>query len=290
MAERWRWLVAALLLMVLAACSSTRLAYNHADWLIQRQVAKQFDLAPAQREWLRGEIDAHLAWHCRTQLPGYAEWLATHRALLLQPAVTPSDLAAALGEAQPFFTRAAERIVPTAVELLRDLSPAQIDHFRQHFDRRQRELAKKYVEPPLAEVVAQRSRNLERRLSHWTGRLTPAQRERIGAWSAGQGDFNTEWLASRQRWHDALLAALSDRHAPGFEPTVQQLLTAPETFHDAAWRERTTASWEAGLALSADLLNSATPRQRQRLDERLDQLAADLTALRCDQPDETPVH
>lgn len=282
MRGRWRCVVAALLLMVLAACSSTRLAYNHADWLIQRQIVKQFDLAPPQRQWLRGEIDAHLAWHCRTQLPGYADWLSTHRRLLAQPAVTPAELAAALGEAQPFFMAAAERVGPTAVELLRTLSPAQIDHFRRQLERRQRELAEEYVEPPLAEVIAQRSRNLERRLRHWTGRLTPAQRDRIAVWSAGQGDFNSAWLASRERWQAALLAALRDPHAPGFEITVQQLLAAPDTFHDAAWRERSAASWEAGLALSADLLNSATPKQRQQLGERLDQLAADLAALRCD--------
>jgi hypothetical protein len=61
-------------LILLSACGP-RLYYPSLDWLIPWYVDDYISLEPDQSSRLRTQLARQLEWHCRTQLPEYAEFL-----------------------------------------------------------------------------------------------------------------------------------------------------------------------------------------------------------------------
>src|SRR3982750_1254999 len=60
----------ALSFLMLAGCATT-LLYNHADWLIARQLDTYFDLSRPQKAFLSARLDAILDHHRHEALPRY---------------------------------------------------------------------------------------------------------------------------------------------------------------------------------------------------------------------------
>lgn len=60
---------------LLSGCSSTRLAYNNASWLLTREIGKYACPPKKLRETLKRDMDQFLRWHRRHELPRYASAL-----------------------------------------------------------------------------------------------------------------------------------------------------------------------------------------------------------------------
>ncbi|MCK7580881.1 MAG: DUF6279 family lipoprotein [Chromatiales bacterium] len=61
--------------LLLASCSAIRRAYSPLDRRSAWRLAEVVTLTAERRTGLDARLRAHLAWHCRTQLPAYAGWL-----------------------------------------------------------------------------------------------------------------------------------------------------------------------------------------------------------------------
>ena len=85
---RWFHLRSLLLLialgMLLAACSQVGLVYRNLDWLIPWQLDDYLSLNREQKAWLKPRLQAHLEWHCSSELPRYIDWLQRSEALIEQ--------------------------------------------------------------------------------------------------------------------------------------------------------------------------------------------------------------
>ena len=73
LASRVLTLVAAAVL--LCSCSALSVAYNHANWWLQRSVDRYVALDSAQAAAVRIRIDRLHAWHRTHELPVYADLL-----------------------------------------------------------------------------------------------------------------------------------------------------------------------------------------------------------------------
>jgi len=275
-------LALALLALALAGCSATRLAYSRLDWLIPQQLGDYVTLDPGQRAWLDGRLQDHLAWHCRTQLPAYAEWLGTLRTELNGDPPDPERLRDHVRQLEAFIDAMLVEIAPTAAELAVGLDEGQRDEL---FARLNQRLAKDraiYLDPPPDQRRGERAERLERRLEYWLGSLTPEQTARIRQWSGTLPDQNIAgWLENRQRLQTAVRDLLAESDERSIQLRLTRLLETPALVHTAAYQRQIDASRDQALVLTADLLRLATDRQRARLDRRLDGLATDFQALRC---------
>ena len=110
-------LAVALAVALLAGCSVVRLAYSQLDRWLAWRVEEYVTLTPGQRAWLGERLQTHLAWHCRTQVPAYADWL---RSLLAELERVPPDSARLSDHARQvgrFLDAMLETLAPTAAEL-----------------------------------------------------------------------------------------------------------------------------------------------------------------------------
>lgn len=107
------------LALVLVACNRIDLAYRNLDRLVPWSLGDYLDMNREQKRLLDERLKEQLAWHCRTQLPGYLDWLDRVQSMVANDSVTDNTLQQRTAEARQAIGRVAEQITPSATELLR---------------------------------------------------------------------------------------------------------------------------------------------------------------------------
>ncbi|HEK1691603.1 TPA: hypothetical protein SMR48_002836 [Pseudomonas putida] len=274
-------IIATAFALALVACSRIDLAYRNLDRLVPWSLDDYLAMNRDQRSLLDERLKQHLAWHCTTELPGYLDWLDRVRSMVAEGQVTDQALQQRMNEARQAIGRVAEAITPSAAELLRGMSDAQVaqmgDAFREDISERQ----EKYVDTPLSKQVARRAERMEKRLTPWFGELTAAQRQRVQTWAQALGDQNRQWIANRAHWQQQLMLAMNQRSDASFEPRLAQLLQRKESLWTAQYRAAFENSEQQTRSLFIDLLQQSSPAQRQYLQERLAKVRTDFSELKC---------
>ncbi|MDX1722813.1 MAG: DUF6279 family lipoprotein [Pseudomonas sp.] len=285
---RWFHLRSLLLLialgMLLAACSQIGLVYRNLDWLIPWQLDDYLSLNREQKAWLKPRLQAHLEWHCSSELPRYIDWLQRSEALIEQAQPSASQLSEQFAELDGAYKRISGAITPTAIELLQSLNPGQVAELYAAMDEDNREDRQDYLEPPLAAQISRRTTRMQQRLRPWLGRLNDVQQARIAEWAHTQGEQNRLWLDNRLRWQTEFRAALDARRSTEFPARLTRLLQGRGSVYEADSRAAYARSRQALAELLSDLLESADSKQRERLSTRLRDLRRDLTQLACAPP------
>lgn len=267
--------------LALAACSRIDLAYRNLDRLVPWSLGDYLAMNSEQKALLDDRLRAHLAWHCKTQLPGYLDWLDRIRAMVADDQVTDQALQQRTREAREAIGRVAEEITPSATQLLRGMSDAQVAEMREAFREDISERQNKYVDTPLAKQIARRTERMEKRLTPWFGELTAVQKQRVQAWSQALGDQNREWIANRAHWQQQLLLAMNQRNDASFEPRLATLLQRKESLWTPEYRAAYQNTEQQARSLLVDLVQQSTPQQRRFLQEKLSKVRTDFSELKC---------
>ncbi|WP_313455774.1 DUF6279 family lipoprotein [Pseudomonas sp.] len=267
--------------LALNACSRMDLAYRNLDRLVPWSLDDYLAMNREQKTLLDERLKQHLAWHCKTQLPGYLEWLDRIRDMVAQDQVTDQALQQRTVEAREAIGRVAAAITPSAIELLRGMNDQQVSEMREAFAEDIAERQKKYVDTPLPKQIERRAERMEKRLSSWFGQLSPAQRQRVQAWSQALGEQNREWIANRQHWQQQLLLAMAQRNDPSFDGRMATLLQHKESLWTPAYRAAFHNTEQQARSLLIDLVQSSTPPQRDYLLQRLAKVRSQFSQLKC---------
>lgn len=275
-------LAIALAVLLLAAGCGLRFFYTQLDWLVPWYVKDYITLDGDQRALLETRLLQRLDWHCRTQVPDYAQWLRRAEQRLVEGDLELADLEGHAEQAEVFWRELMAAIAPDAAEILAAADDAQVHELFANFEDRNRKVREEYLEPAQAERHAQRVERMERRLRRWFGPMNPGQRELIEAWSAELAPVAEDWLENRRRWQARLGAALERRaQRPEFDALIAELLGEPEAHWSEAYRARVEANRQRTLALLLDLYKFSTPRQQARLLREVRSLATDFERLAC---------
>lgn len=275
-----------LLLLVLSAllvlsCSRIDLAYRNLDVLVPWSLNDYLNMNRQQKTWLNQRLKQHLAWHCRTQLPGYVAWIEEVRQMVANDQITEQQLQVRTQEAKQAIAKVADQITPSAAQLLRAMDDEQVREMRQAFAEDISERQAKYVETPLARQIERRAERMEKRLTPWLGELSAQQRLRIMTWSQSLGEQNRQWIANRANWQAHFSAAMEQRNSDSFELQLTRLLKDRDSLWTPEYRLTTQRAEAAARKLLVDLMAQSSEQQRQHLKHKLDQVRKDFSALKC---------
>ncbi|MET3051127.1 DUF6279 family lipoprotein [Pseudomonas alkylphenolica] len=275
-----------LLLLVLSAllvlsCSRIDLAYRNLDVLVPWSLNDYLNMNRQQKTWLNQRLKQHLAWHCRTQLPGYVAWIEEVRQMVANDQITEQQLQVRTQEAKQAIAKVADQITPSAAQLLRAMDDEQVREMRQAFAEDISERQAKYVETPLARQIERRAERMEKRLTPWLGELSAQQRLRIMTWSQSLGEQNRQWIANRANWQAHFSAAMEQRNSDSFELQLTRLLKDRDSLWTSEYRLTTQRAEAAARKLLVDLMAQSSEQQRQHLEHKLDQVRKDFSALKC---------
>ncbi|UCJ16439.1 hypothetical protein K5Q02_22035 [Pseudomonas sp. MM211] len=267
--------------LLVSACSQTSLAYRNLDWVIPWRVNQYLDLDSQQKAWFKPRLQAHLDWHCSTELPRYVDWLQRTQELVQEPAPDAGRLEAQMLDAEQAFHAIVQETNTTAVSLLRDLRPEQVERLYARMDKDNLEDREEFLEPPLETQISERAERLEKRLTPWFGKLNDVQRARIGAWASERRDQNRQWLENRARWQTEFRAVLDARDEADFPERMTQVLENRRGAHDEQAKRAYEESRQAMAALLSDLLAAADDKQRTQAAKRFASIQSDLAGQIC---------
>lgn len=267
--------------IVLSACSASRLAYNNLDWLINWKVDDYVSLTGDQKDWLRGRTKQQLAWHCSVEMPRYLPLLDHLEASLNDEKLDSAMLSRGLPQVETAMDRLLSEIAPTVSGLLRQFDARQVEELKTNLQEKHAELEEKYAEPDLTTQHRERVDRAEERLEEWMGPLDKQQYARLSDWAAQLQGHSSIWLENRHAWQNAFLAALENRGGPEFDQQIMDLLIEREQFWIDKYGRIADINQEQGALLLADLMHLASDKQKQHLAKRLTALRADIEALQC---------
>ncbi|TDF77732.1 hypothetical protein E1573_26215 [Pseudomonas sp. H9] len=280
-----KYLRLCLLLLVTAllavACSRIDLAYRNLDVLVPWTLDDYLNMSRQQKAWLNQRLKQHLAWHCRTQLPGYLTWIDEVRQMVANGQVTDQQVQARTQEAKQAIAKVADQVTPSAAQLLKAMDDQQVREMRQAFAEDIRERQAKFVKTPLARQIEARAERMEKRLTPWLGELSTQQQVRIMLWSQSLGEQNRQWIANRANWQAQFSAAMDQRNSTAFEPRLEQLLKNRDSLWTPEYRQAYQRTELAARHLLVDLMAQSSEQQRQHLELKLSQVRKDFSELKC---------
>lgn len=270
-------------LVLLAACSTVRLAYDNLPTVGYWWLDRYLDFNGAQTLHVREALDELQAWHRREELPAWSALL--RQAQDLAPKQLSPAQACAMGERGRHHLRAlAERASQPAAELAVTLGPAQWRQLESRYASHNEEYRREWLTPPVDQWQRKRYERLLDRFEDFYGRLDATQRTLLQR-QVAQSLYDPRRLdTERRRRQQEVLDMLRQFHTQA--ATVAQAREAVHSYvrridepPPGAWRDYRQALWEEGCRHLAELHNQTTPEQRERAAHRLAGYRADIDAL-----------
>jgi Family of unknown function (DUF6279) len=271
-------------LILLSACGP-KLYYPSLDWLIPWYVNDYISLEPDQSSRLKTRLARQLDWHCRTQLPEYADFLRDLRREVDHSGrpVTVERLNAYKMRLIRYWNVLIQQISPDIAGIMSSATDEQIDELFANLEMKNRAIEKEYVAPPPQKIIQNRQKRMQKRLNYWLGGLTEPQLQAVNAWNRQIEPIAADRVAYRRKIQAAGRHILENRTNPDeLEAALRGLLTNAEVFRTEDYQRKIDVNTHRTFELLAYLLKTLTPNQRKHLSNRLESLAADLDQLSCD--------
>ena len=191
------WIVLAFAIL-LAACSSLRLAYNNGDTLLYWWLDAYVDFDSEQKADVKQDIDAFFRWHRKTQLQDYVQVLQkAQRQLRGNP--TPVDLMADYVDIRDRTEALLLRSAPDIAELALSLKPEQLAAMEKKFNKNNLDFHKKNMKGDAEEQNKFRYKKSMEQFELWFGSFSPEQEAIIRRASDARPLNNELWLDERIR-------------------------------------------------------------------------------------------
>lgn len=268
-----RGLLALGALLLLQACSAVKLGYQQLPtlsyWWLDSTVSFSGNLTPAAKE----AIDKLYQWHRREELPAYAA-LLQRTAELSAGNVQPEQLCRVVDEVQSRLDILMRQAVVQAAPVAMALGPRQFSHMARHLEQQNEEWEKEWLQ---GDADARMERRLDKAIGRYNsfyGDLNAAQVALVKT-QLQQSPWTAEWgRRDRQRRQQDLLSTLQ-RISQGNLTQAQaeaqlwgvwkRWLQPP----DAGQRAVVQSLSQRACDNLAQLHNTTTPEQRQRVARRL---------------------
>ncbi len=259
-----------LCLVLLQACSVTRLAYDNAGTYLRWQANSYFDFLGDQTAEFDHHLAALLAWHRAKALPQYAR-LAEDASARVQRGIKREDLEWAYDAVRKQVGETLGAAAAESAGLLDRLSPGQIAHFEMRLAEENRKFAKEQMQGTVEQRHKRRVKLNVERLEQWFGTLNEAQVEGVRRYSA-RAPFSAELRdRDRKRRQGELLALLRAREA---KQHLVQWAQAWDRGREPAYASAARETEAEYIDLLLDMDRSLTPAQRETCAAHLQKYAA----------------
>lgn len=269
---------ASFLIILLAGCSSVQLAYNSADFFIERYADDYLGLEGAQmRDW-SPLLDAALDRHRADELPYLAAFFE-QAALDARAGFTRSNVECLIAQFETLYRRHFRLAAGTAAPLLATLSPAQIEALAKSFAEEQEEDAAEANAKDAARRAGKRAERYVDNLRWWFGDLSSEQRGLVREITRRIPDTAPAWYDYRHAQRQALIALL--RSNPSTAAIEQFLIQWLVDFQDlpGSLAKAQPALRKAFADLLLRLQPTLSQDQRERFIGRLEGLRRDFMRL-----------
>jgi hypothetical protein len=277
--ERCKKTVAALLVTCLLAGCTATFTYNHLDWLIPWYVDDYVDITRDQKKILKGQLEPLLRWHREEELARYIGILDRVEADLNRP-LTPGTVQGWVDQVVEAGERVEDSMLTLALEFSSTLSDKQMQEFTAKLWEEQKEMEEEFLSRSDEEYAEENAKYLEEFLSGFTGRLSPAQKERLRRAADSMQRFDGVWLSEREAWLNTLEPLL--QRPDGWQEAVLAAHANRASNRPPGYNEIFDHNFGLLTGAVADVLNDRSEKQRVRTHEEIHDLKAKIEKLISD--------
>jgi len=279
-----------IIILMLSACSATKLAYNQLDWLIPKYVDGHLTLSSAQSDDLHQDVDELLQWHCAVELRNYSRWLRSVSDDFVGQKITRTRLEVYHHAMEQFWEDILHQAFPGMTRLLMSMTDTQIQKLFRYLDKENKAFKKEFVDPPPKQIRQNHARHLKKRLQRWIGALTMEQEDLLHQWRQDMFVIGADSLHIQLDWQETFHKVLDKRNDPEvFQPQIEKLFFTPEHYWPPAYAEKYKYNYELTMELLTFLAQTLSAKQRQHLAARVASFADDFDDLTCKNRGQTSV-
>ena len=282
--NRLTYVVLALMLVVVAGCSSLRLAYNNGDTVLYWWLNAYVDLDRDQKGWVREDIDKLFDWHRKTQLKDYVEILRKGQKQV-QGNVTQAELLADYDEIKSRTQSLLLKAAPDLADLARSLKPEQIAQMEKKFKSNNDDYRKKYLSGDQEKRQKLRYKKAMEQFELWFGSFSSEQEAIIRKASDARPLNNEIWLDERMRRQQNVLNLVKKVHQEklGKDATVGLITTLIKDSFERLEHSERKAFFDAYESSTAQMvltvIKIATPAQKAHAVKRMQGWIDDFNSL-----------
>lgn len=277
------WIVLAFAIL-LAACSSLRLAYNNGDTLVYWWLDAYVDFDSAQKAEVKQDIDEFFRWHRKTQLQDYVQLLQkAQRQLRGNP--SQADLMADYVDIRDRTEALLLRSAPDFAEMALSLKPEQLANIEKKFAKNNADFRKKNMKGDAQEQNKYRYKKSMEQFELWFGSFSNEQEDIIRRASDARPLDNALWLDERMRRQLKImnLARKVMNEHPSKQVATQWAEDLIRSGFDRFGIPERKAFFdnytESTVALVHTVVRIATPEQKAHAQKRMDGWIKDLNTL-----------
>lgn len=268
------------ILSVVTSCSSTRLGYGFLDTYMLWKINSYISLNREQKSLTKAGLNDFHAWHRKKQIPLYTAYMTQ-----LKPILNNADLSGIIihketDELQELLDESINYLMPTFVELAFSLSDDQIIELDRNLEKKRKKYTKQYVKVKKDKLYKKRINDLCKYMDPFFGRYTTQQKEWLEIWAQQLIDYEERMVTQQENWSKNLLSALKNRTT---KPALHAQLKEIVLYRTDNWEPELNAILDKNQAatynLVATLVKSQTPKQRDKMNKKLDSYISDFQHL-----------
>jgi hypothetical protein len=277
MARIMKWLLMLALALLVVACSMVRLGYSQLPELSYWWLDSYLDLDAAQSTVLKADLTVLHTWHRQQELVWITQTLTQLESRALQD-TTPAALCQTTDAVRQHLDLLTAQSVPMFTRLVISLKPAQLEHLQRQLAKRRQDWQEEWRE---ADANKRRADRLIERTEQFYGRLDADQKALLRA-SLAVDPLDEPQMANdmRARHQDIEQTA---RKLSGGQVSLGEAATEMRALLDRLTRAsdapRNAQRQQSQCKVFADLHNSASVAQRQKLAAALKGYASDAQAM-----------
>ena len=272
------------LLLVVSGCGP-RWIYPQLGWLIPFYVDDYISLNREQSSSLEKRLLRVLDWHCRTQLPVYAQSLRELAKDLEDPRrpISYERLQYYVNQFTAHWRDLSKKIGPELADILATASDEQLAELFQNIEKRNNKFKSEYVDVSLEKLEKKRKERMAKDIKHWISRLTPQQKQAVSDWSDQLMPLATDGLRNRESVLTEFQNLLTRRrHDSGFKEAFVTLLVNLDQMRTPEYQQKIDYNTDVTFKLLMEISRMLNSAQHAYLLKRIGALAADLDKLSCD--------
>ena len=254
--------------LALSSCAALNVgtfnvAYEHADWLLQRMAAHYVDFDARQGQAVHTGFGNLHAWHRIQELPVYAEVMDS-AATRMERGLRRDDVVWMVRSVTERWLVVSRRLAAEMTPVLATLSEQQVVQMERKLADDNAKFAKTQVSADIRKADKHRAEWLNDQITRWTGELTPAQKDRVSLAVKQTEDFPALRLCrtSRRRQANFLQLVRHTHDAPALGAALSDMLGTPREGAEEGYR-RSVVHYEGQMIqLVLDLDRTLSPEQR----------------------------
>ena len=261
-----------LAIVFLFSCSSTKLAYNYADFFVLNWFESYIDLNESQRSDFKKRVEIFFVWHRKSDLPKVILFLEDIK-FRYKGGLKKEDISWISDQSKTFLGRILNHIDEDLAAVLFTISDSQVLQAKEAMLEKEDDWLIKQSKMTSDELHFHVLKRLYEFLEDWMGNLEAHQKKQIAAWIKTDPNWILIKLRNREKFQNDLIDILKYKHS--LKDNIYSWIRYPSSHWTQEYKKNIKDKKREWEEITFKIDSNSLPRQRKHFIIKLDELIED---------------